>query len=76
MSSFTRRMQRTHVPSRPHLEGPDVDRRVVTNPPRTKPYMGRGANLGVTNPKAKDLLARKRRDAAREQRRTEREPHP
>lgn len=68
MSSFTRRMQRAHVSSRPHLEGPYYDRRVVTNPPRTKPYMGRGANLGVSNPKAKDLVARLKREAARAER--------
>lgn len=72
MSSFTRRMQRVHVPSRPHVENVGGEPKAVTNPPRTKPYMGRGANLGVSNPNAKDLLARKRREAAREQRRTER----
>lgn len=69
MSSFTRRMQRTHVPSRPHVEKVFGEYKVVTNPPRKKPYMGRGANLGVTNPKAKDLLARKRREQARAERR-------
>lgn len=56
MSSFIRRIERTVMPSRPHFEkGSDE---LIVNPPRNKHYMGRGSKLGVSNPKAKDLLAR------------------
>lgn len=67
MSSFTRRIQRSQQHLVPvnigtHHKPKWVKRKT---PGRRKPYMGRGSMLGHTNPKAKDLLARKAREAAR-----------
>ena len=66
MSSFIRRIQRQQV-------GTDFSPRFVNGEfdgyasvgPRKKFYRGRGKMLGAVNPKAKDLLARQRREKVR-----------
>lgn len=56
MSSFVRRIQRQVLPT-------NASRSLVIGaaPPRKVHYQGRGKWLGLSNPKAKDLLARLRR---------------
>lgn len=70
MSSFIRRIQRQTCKSRYQIINPKEVRQGCkpvygTNPPRGVFYMGRGSKLGVRNPKAKDLLARQKREAKR-----------
>lgn len=68
MSSFTRRIERQqHASRKVHPVYDKADRFVgfEENPPRKKFYLGRGKALGVTNPKAKDMLARLAREARR-----------
>ncbi len=66
MSSFVRRIQRQQVGTdfSPRFVNGEFDGYVSVGP-RKKFYLGRGKMLGVTNPKAKDLLARQRREARR-----------
>ena len=52
MSSYTRCLQRSVSPS-------------AKNPPRKNPFNGRGANIGVNNPRDTCLLARQAREAKR-----------
>lgn len=63
MSSLIRRIERVFKPSLPHR----IDKNGVEdrNPPRKNGFMGRGEKLGVHNPKAKDLIARLKREARR-----------
>lgn len=84
MSSFVRRIERQVVPSRKvhvrlDLDGePIINKRggftFYANPPRHKFagknlfHSGRGARLGITNTKGKDLLARLAREAKRKAR--------
>jgi len=69
MSSFVRRIERQVHPSK--AIHPKIDLKTgkllgyITMPPRKVHYMGRGKWLGLTNPKAKDLLARQRREEKR-----------
>lgn len=66
MSSFIRRIQRQHV-------GTNASPKIVDGefkgyeyaPARGKFYRGRGKMLGAVNPKAKDLIARQRREKVR-----------
>lgn len=65
MSSFIHRIQRQVLPSK--AVHPKIDMKTgkllgyITMPPRKAHYLGRGKWLGLNNPKAKDLLARRRR---------------
>lgn len=65
MSSFTRRIQRQHVGTKASFVIVDDKGKYIEAGPRKKFYRGRGKMLGVTNPKAKDLLARQRREKRR-----------
>jgi hypothetical protein len=71
MSSFIRRIQRTQHPSKAvhYPKGadgkPDFSETPYANPPRKVFFKGRGSKLGVHNPKAKDLIARQKREAKR-----------
>lgn len=68
MSSFVRRLERLVKPSRKFRPILDQDDKVIgyeSNPPRTELAAKRNCRLGVTNPKAKDLLARKAREEKR-----------
>lgn len=65
MSSFTRRIQRQQVGTKASFVIVDGKGQYVEAGPREKFYRGRGKMLGVTNPKAKDLLARRAREARR-----------
>lgn len=66
MSSFVRRIQRQVLPTNAS-RSLDSDGKLVIGaaPPRKVHYQGRGKWLGLSNPKAKDLLARQRREARR-----------
>lgn len=66
MSSFVRRIQRQQVGTKfsPQIVNGKFEGYVEAGP-REKFYLGRGKMLGVTNPKAKDLLARQRRETRR-----------
>lgn len=66
MSSFVRRIQRQQVGTKfsPRMVNGELDGYVEVGP-RKKFYLGRGKMLGVTNPKAKDLIARQRREKSR-----------
>lgn len=66
MSSFVRRIQRQQVGTNfsPLIVNGKFEGYVEADP-RKKFYLGRGKMLGVTNPKAKDLIARQRREAGR-----------
>ena len=67
MSSFIRRIERTQHPSQAvHYKKDDKGKNTgepFANPPREKHFKGRGSQLGVHNPRAKDLLARLAREA-------------
>ena len=65
MSSFVRRIQHQQVGTKASFVVIDGKARYVEAGPRKKFYGGRGKMLGVTNPKAKDLLARERREKRR-----------
>ncbi len=68
MSSFVRRIERQVHPSHTLHRAYDLKGKFLgyePNPPRKVHYMGRGKWLGLTNPKAKDLLARQRREERR-----------
>lgn len=65
MSSFTRRIQRQHVGTKASFVIVDGEAKYVEAGPRKKFFRGRGKMLGVTNPKAKDLLARQCREKRR-----------
>lgn len=68
MSSFVRRLERLVNPSRKVHPILDLDDKAIgyeSNPPREALAMARKCRLGVTNPKAKDLLARKAREEKR-----------
>ena len=71
MSSLIRRIARQQVSSQKvHFRGirtnPVTGKQqciIESNPPRAVFFMGRGQKLGVTNPKGRELVARKARDA-------------
>lgn len=63
MSSFVRRLQRQVVGTKFSFAIVDGKGKYVEAPAREKHYLGRGSKLGVTNPNAKDLLARQSREA-------------
>lgn len=65
MSSFVRRIQRQQVGTKASFVIIDDKGHYVEAGPRQKFYRGRGKMLGVTNPKAADLLARQRREKRR-----------
>lgn len=65
MSSFVRRIQRQQIGTKASFVVIDGKARYVDAGPREKFYLGRGKMLGVTNPKAKDLIARQRREKSR-----------
>jgi hypothetical protein len=69
MSSFIRRIERTQHPSQAVHYAKDDDGKNVgdafSNPARKVFFKGRGSKLGVHNPKAKDLIARQKREAKR-----------
>jgi hypothetical protein len=65
VSSFTRRIQRQQVGTNANFVIVEGNGQYADAGPREKFYRGRGKMLGVTNPKAKDLIARQRREAAR-----------
>lgn len=69
MSSFIRRIERQQNPSKVvHYRLNDDGKRegpAYANPSREVFFNGRGSKLGVHNPKAKDLLARLKREANR-----------
>ena len=69
MSSFIRRIERQQNQSQAVHYQKDDDGKAIgdpySTPPRGKFYKGRGKNIGVHNPKAKDLLARLKREAKR-----------
>lgn len=71
MSSLIRRIQRSQPHKKLVKHRYTGSRRsfteTVTVPGRKQPFQGRGSKLGHTNPKAKDLLARKAREAKRNQ---------
>lgn len=69
MSSFTRRIQRSqkHIGLIRTGSGDDVKITRGEVPGRKYAFNGRGSKLGHTNPKAADLLARKKREAKRKQ---------
>lgn len=60
MSSFVRRIQRQVLPTKASFSTHPKPGYYAA-PPRKVHYMGRGKWLGLSNPKAKDLLARLRR---------------
>ena len=64
MSSFIRRIERQLNPSRPVHWNPKT-KAYETAEPRRVFYMGRGSKLGVSNPKAADLVARLRRERSK-----------
>ena len=71
MSSFVRRIERQQVATRaifPLFDKHGKVSRLISHPAREKFYLGRGKMLGVTNPKAKDLIARQRREKSRKAR--------
>lgn len=63
MSSFVRRIQRQQVSTlrSPRFVNGEC-KGFMLGLPRKKFYQGRGKQLGVTNPKARDLLARLARE--------------
>lgn len=63
MSSFTRRIERQVVKSRPHTD--KYGREDVVNDPRAVFFMGRGSKLGTKNLKDKALIARLKREETR-----------
>ena len=63
MSSLVRRIERVTKPSRPY--GVGKFGQPLTSQPRGKGHMGRGEKVGTHNPKAKDLVARMKREARR-----------
>lgn len=65
MSSFVRRIQRQQVGTDASFVLVDGKGQYVSAPPRKKFFGGRGKWLGSVNPKAKDLLARQRREKRR-----------
>lgn len=68
MSSFVRRLERLVKPSHKVHPIRDLDSKIIgyeSNPPRAELAAKRNCRLGVTNPKAKDLLARKAREEKR-----------
>ena len=69
MSSLTRRIQRSQPNIGPIHTGTGDDLKITRGevPGRKYAFNGRGSKLGHTNPKATDLLARKKREAKRNQ---------
>ena len=63
MSSFIRRIQRQVLPANVSFSIVAGKGQYGFAPPRKVHYQGRGKWLGMSNPKAKDLLARQKREA-------------